>query len=508
MQVNAKRLFLRPSAICALALAVFSIAAIVFYPRHSLTHDASWYLISAQMFLDGAELYTDLVEINPPLAFYLTIPAIGLSRMLTEDATTAYFHYCIALGVFSSLWIARLLQSAELPVRQHYALFGTVLIIFFVLPISEFGQREHLMLLFSMPFLLYLALGDRLGLLSRRHQAMLGLWAAFGLMLKPYFLLIPASIVIARALSRKSCRGFFDPGIVALGLAVVVYLAFIVLRHPVYIAQIVPMARLVYSAYGTPPMQVWLRPELLATGVLALVVWRFRRSLDPVLVALCGGCVGAATAYLLQYKGWNYHLLPLSALLLMTASWLAVNCLRRSINDRFVVGALLLAVALLTLGTQLMHGPYESRSTQVFKRFVKRENTRILVLSTNVSAAFPFVNEVSGKWTSRFPAQWLIPGAYIRLKRGMCDTDGTQCDDLKRILVYARHAVIEDIHRFEPELIFVDRRAAKSYFAGVPFDYLSFLSEDRGFPRLRACYRHIGQTLTYDVWSRTCRARS
>ncbi|MCA9170349.1 MAG: hypothetical protein KDB23_21875, partial [Planctomycetales bacterium] len=48
------------------------VAAAIFYPMATLNHDSSWYLIATRMWLDGAQLYQDVMETNPPLAFYLT----------------------------------------------------------------------------------------------------------------------------------------------------------------------------------------------------------------------------------------------------------------------------------------------------------------------------------------------------------------------------------------------------------------------------------------------------
>jgi len=36
-----------------------------------LHSDVSWYLVATERFVNGARLYQDVIEVNPPLAFYL-----------------------------------------------------------------------------------------------------------------------------------------------------------------------------------------------------------------------------------------------------------------------------------------------------------------------------------------------------------------------------------------------------------------------------------------------------
>ncbi len=45
-----------------------------------LNHDAAWYLYGAGRVVQGAKLYRDIVDINPPLIFYFGCPAVLLAR--------------------------------------------------------------------------------------------------------------------------------------------------------------------------------------------------------------------------------------------------------------------------------------------------------------------------------------------------------------------------------------------------------------------------------------------
>ncbi|MCJ7420250.1 hypothetical protein [Sphingomicrobium astaxanthinifaciens] len=488
----------------ALLLAA-SLAVVLVLPLYSLNHDASWYLVATAKFLDGAGLYSEILEINPPLAFYLTVVPVASARALGIDPTLSYFLHCAALGLLAGLWSLRIIARAGLAAGERRGLFLLVLAVLFVLPIAEFGQREHLTLLFAMPFVLAQMLRGEGRAPGIGEQVALGLFGALGFLLKPHFLAIPAIMGLARLLRERDAAVARDPAYLALAAAAIGYLLFIWGMHPTYLDRIVPLGVAVYASYGMPMAGVLVRPELAAVALLASLLLRDRGCSRPGLPVLLGATAGAGLAYLLQFKGWNYQVLPLAAFLLMSAGWWGVAAARQGRREPLGL-ALVLMITLMTLGPQLWRGPYESATTARFAPFVDREGRAILVLSTNVSAAFPFVNEVGGGWASRYSAHWLIPGATDRLAQG-CAGDGASCAEARAIAAFARDTIITDLERFEPHLVYVDERPRKAYFRDPGFDHFEFLSQDPRFAPIRACYRKVGDALGYGVYQRRCGAR-
>ncbi|MXO86982.1 hypothetical protein GRI38_13190 [Altererythrobacter aurantiacus] len=483
-------------------LLAFAVGSAFFYPRHSLTHDASWYLVATAMFLEGGELYADIYEINPPLAFYLTAPAVILANKLDLNATDAYFLYCISLSVVSALWCGRLLRSSGEYPPNSLALFITVLLILFILPVAEFGQREHLLLIFALPYLLYLSVRDSAQQTTRFEAIALGIFAFLGLALKPYFLAIPALLMLVVAFRERSLKPFLAwPNWVVAAL-LVAYVLFIIAVHPLYLQDVVPKARLVYDSYGVDPLAVWLRLEIAAFAVLSVFVLLRRRAVTTRTLALWAAAAGALLSYLLQFKGWDYHILPASAFILLCCAS-AVKDLGKQFG-RITLFAIISLCLVTTLGRQLQRGAYQSATTEVFASYVTQENTPILVLSTNVWAAFPFVNEVNGVWTSRYPAQWLVPGAVTRLASEECHLETPTCTKTREVLDFARDTMVADFLRNQPELVFVDERSRKSYFGNVAFAYIPFLKSDAAFLSAWRCYEKVGDVRSYSVWRRRC----
>jgi hypothetical protein len=485
----------------AMALGLAVVLAALFFPWFPLNHDTSWYLLSTNNWLDGADLYRDIVEISPPLIFYHSVPSVLVSRLFGASPAASYIGYCILVGALCAAWIIRLLAGSALGAVQRQALFVAVLAAYFVLPIAEFGQREHLMVMFSMPYLLLLALGDRGPRCSPAERIAIGLVAALGLMLKPYFLLIPAAIVLARLVRDRQWQRLFDGHNLALGAALLGYMALIALAHPVYLSEIVPTGRMVYSAYDGHALGLWLRPEVGAALIAGWIALRHRTALDPVLTALLAGVAGALASYLIQHKGWDYHVLPMAALLLLVVAWIIPQRRDWPGHDRLLT-VLLGSVALLALGHQITRGPYHNPLADDLAAFVPEPDMRISVLSADFAGGFPMVNQVSGRWVSRYPVPWMVPGAHIRLQRGDCA--GESCRALAGILGRARSNMVDDLIRHRPERVFIEENRRKLFFGGEAFDYLAFLRGDARFAAEWSCYVRIGSRRGYGVWARTC----
>lgn len=487
-----------------LLLAAFAVTAGLVYPRFSLNHDVSWYLSATGMFLDGARLYIDIIEINPPLAFYLTAPPVAAARLFGLDPSTSYIVYVVILAVASSLWVRSILQQADMSQRQRDAMLLAVMTVQFILPVADFGQREHLMLVFAMPFCTAQIFRARLRAFGGGYQIALALAAMPGLLLKPYFLAIPAALALMRLWQERRLSIVSDPAYLTILASALGYVAFIALIHPAYLAFIVPTAAQVYGAYGVDFRFVVVKSEIAASIVFALIAWRSSPRIDRSAQSLFAGCAGAAIAYLVQSKGWQYHVLPLSAFLVLTAVWLAVCLTQAARRDLGLIAAVLL-VGVLTVGMQLVRGPYQSMTTAAFGRFVSGPGERILVLSTDVAAGFPFVNEVSGHWASRYPAQWLIPGPYDRLREAQCRRSVEACKPSRELLQWVRRSIVADLQTQQPDLVIIDELGTKRFMRSNGFDYLDYLAQDPQFRAIWRCYRRIGSASGHGAYRRTCR---
>ena len=73
---------MRAAATALLGLTLTAFVAIRSADPDVFHHDKAWILYTAGEMLDGAALYVDLLDENPPLVFWLTTPAVALARAL------------------------------------------------------------------------------------------------------------------------------------------------------------------------------------------------------------------------------------------------------------------------------------------------------------------------------------------------------------------------------------------------------------------------------------------
>src|SRR5262249_29886902 len=101
--------------------------------------DVAWLLTVGEKWLDGARLYVDVVETNPPGAVLLYMPAILLGRAtgLAPEIMVALLTF---LGAGASVWLAWRIAR---PGAQAWLAAAFLLALLLILPAYAFGQRDH-----------------------------------------------------------------------------------------------------------------------------------------------------------------------------------------------------------------------------------------------------------------------------------------------------------------------------------------------------------------------------
>ncbi len=447
-----------------------------------LNHDVAWYLVSGRRWIEGATLYRDILEVNPPLA-YIEVAAILKLPIGDKLAYLAAMHVLIAA---SCLWVRRLAVRDD-RVSPHVATLASAAALLIV-PLGDFGQREQVALAAALPYLWAVASGARP---SRAESVAFGVFAFLGLGLKPYFLAIPAGACLVAAIRERSLRPLIAPANLTIAGLCLAYAALIVVAFPDYLGSVVPMARLTYFAYGLPPVLVLIQPMLLV-------------SLPLIVVGLCargpaaiwtGALAGAVLCYLVQFKGWPYHQIPMGGLALITAAVLLAD--RKSDAPRRLPAAVIALFAAFTALMPGAHGSYRVNSTYNQLMPYLADARSALILGENVWLAFPLVEELDVEHASRYSAMWPLPGATIVA----ATQSGPKAAAARHILRETRSNIVGDFVRARPDVLVVDVRDTKPYFRG-PFDYLRFLDGDPRFGPAFAAYEKAGHVGWLDVYRR------
>jgi hypothetical protein len=491
----AARLLGRP----VLWLPALWLAALLFYLPTYLHSDVSWYLVATERFVSGARLYQDVIEVNPPLAFYLMAPPVLVADMTGIPARMLFVFYAFLLLALSLWLVDRLLrQMPDVADSTRGAFLLAVFGALVILPMPVFGQREHLMLMLSIPYILLL--GHRLA--GRNCPLLLavavGAAAVVGIGLKPYFVLAPALLELYLMAIRRSPLAALRAESLTLLAGLAAYVALAAFLHPEYFTFMLPYARLVYDAYSSPLIDVLTQPEvfILLLPACAVALARSAGAADRRCEALAIAGTGFFVGYVLQSKGWDYQLLPAGVAIFLAVAWILITLLARAapVNPARrpqLIAWAAAALALLVVAPAI-RGPFNNPFTDKLLPIVEKyaAGGAIYAFSSHVWVGFPLVNEAGVGWSSRFPTQWLLPGARVKLANAAALGPETK-RKLQEIEQYVTDAVAEDFGRLPPDLVIVD--TDNPYMREANFDYLAYFQRDPRFARLWQSYVKIGE---------------
>lgn len=490
--------------------------------RVMLNHDVAWISHSAGWMLDGRQFGVDIVDVNPPLAWLLSIPGAAMSRLgfMSEPTSVRllYFAYVALAAWLLEVVLARSTLRSDggaLAWRVAFLVSATLL------PAFSFGQREFVCFVLSAPYLAAAALtlrGEEPA--SLRIKLLVGVLAGLGFGLKPYFLAVPALVELL-ILVRLGPRAVWRPEAIAIAATVAVYLACVVVLMPEYLTVIVPAARAYYWAYENPNFglvlgRLNLPALMLGTGLLLAGMARAWSSLGSVSLA---AAIGFAASYLVQAKGFVYHAYPVigASLLFLAASLGAyLSCIVRNRPGwpAWVrVGAAVLSVALALPTLRAAHddvarwyfvhntgwgqlGLQRKAIVELVNLHAPRKGQYFFAFSTHPFPAFPTGSYTSAEWSGRAVAQAPL-AAYGRIAEV---SDPVLRQRIEAAALAQRREVTEDMERRLPAIVLVDTSAVRLGLQKTPFDDLAFYLEDPEFRRVWSRFREIDPVGPYRVF--------
>ena len=189
-----------------------------------INHDEAYLLALAGRLLDGGQFGKDIMDMNPPHVWWISAMPVWLARQTGFRLDVAAAVFTVTMAVLSVAAVARLTAAAGLgrAPRSLFLVFATLLVLF--IPGYDFGQREHWMVLLTLPYIV--ARGCRLNnsAVSPATGAAIGVAAALGFCIKPYFLSIALEVWILAPTRRPSLS--IRPETIAMAIGGIVYGAF------------------------------------------------------------------------------------------------------------------------------------------------------------------------------------------------------------------------------------------------------------------------------------------
>jgi hypothetical protein len=484
-----------------LAVAAVFVAAVLLRQVMPLNVDVSWWLIVSERMLDGQRLYVDILETNPPMAVSVYLLGVALARAIgvrPEVATDGLILLLIAASL-ALTW--HILQYSSLRGRVAGSALGVwATALLCVLPMHDFGQREHLALLAMLPAIgVYILRGNR-ETVTPAAVLIAALSAAITLSFKPYFAFAVGFCIFTAAALARDWRVVFAPeNWIAAGL-VVVYGVCIFVFYPEYFTIIYPLVRDVYLLLKAPTLALFVTSATalwIGAVMIVLALQSRQRKLDAASFVLLAASLGFAIAFFVQRKGWDYQAYPMVALGLLAAGC-AISAIdhERTSSPRLRVAAMVVVLAMFAKACMWFNASVDVR--QIEDQVARLgPHPRILMLGASAVIGHPMVRTLQGTWVSRQEALWVRE--IVRRSRLDETIDPQTAARLEVYVARERAGLIEDFRKQPLDVILVDNQDS---------DWGSWAQADPELSALLKLYTPVQTIKGIDILRRSNEARS
>lgn len=436
----------------------------------------------------------DFFDTNPPLVFYLLVPPHLFSHLFSIGLINAYRIYILLLSIGSLLACSFLLQKIFLKQDRflvHFLSLGLACT-FVLFPLGDFGQREHILFILTIPYILTAVCRFQGQILPSAFLVGVGVFAAFGFALKPFFLLTIVGIEIYGMWYTRCKYSWISIDVISIFTCLLLYFFLILVRHSHYIEIAVPILRdFYYSGFSNTWYEMFASPSLIFCGLAMIFILKDKDNYPVFCSILLITLITFIFAYALQHTSWHYHLLPAESMAWILAIFsLSLFIQKHKNNSMLVVLSILILFLLPVLQLQKRYTYALSFKDNIapFIEFLQSlsKNQPIYVISADVKPIFPSVSYANSLFASRFEHTFWIPGS---VKNQLSNNKNPAPQSLKEQFLI--HLMCEDILTKKPKYILVDMTMHKAFWGSINFEYLTYLFKNSEFKTAMQPYVYV-----------------
>ncbi len=424
----------------------------IYFNNFPLNVDSSWILYVASQILEGKTLYTEIVEVNPPLIFVYSLFPAFISKVVNLNYAYVYVVLNMLL-IFISIYLSYIVLSKK-NFKNQLILKTYIYSILFILTIGTFhvfGEREHLLVIFILPYILFSMFRNEIRL-NNKFLLLITLYCILGLNLKPHFFLIIIIIEIYYIFYFKNILYFLRWDFILILLSGFIYLLFILLFFPEFYNFALPLAVKTYiKLFNKSYFSILSNLHILISLIIILYFLFFskkRFNFDTNILLLV--ITTFLFIYLLQHKGWYYHLLPFFCFSLFFLIHIILAGYIQKKKFRYIP-LFLIPLILMSLANNIKTQTRYLVLEKLLETLPK--NSKIQILSVDIAQG-QIVLKHNQIWSSRFGALGILP--YIL---------ATNDEKVKK---YLFNSIYEDLIKYKPDFILYNKH----------FDYNFYFSEN------------------------------
>ncbi len=391
--------------------------------------DMLYLLYAAKRMLLGGSYATDFFETNPPLIMYLYMPALTISKWTGITILHIFRLYILCYCLITLSLCHALIESATIsPLFRHVILFSLAIAVLF-LPAHEFGQREHIFMLCTFPYIFAMILRLENKPLSASAGMAIGAYACIGIALKPFFLSLPLLLECYYLLQKRSLRASLRPETITIAIGLCCYMASALYLFPDYFHVILPIVSDLYFAGTALPLRdffnnIYADYALACIAFMGLIYFFNMPNHFPVVSrVLFIALAGFSMAFCIPHACFYYHILPAfgTAYLLYSLHFTQIVAANyQLLVAKFSVNNLILKLGLLIFPLSVISLPiyaisysiykihlsrYDVYANQLFNFFNEQPNsTYIYFSSSDDSILMSYYSNAS--YVGNYPAFW------------------------------------------------------------------------------------------------------
>jgi hypothetical protein len=454
-------------------------------------------------------LYIDFIDRDPPLISYINLPIVWFANCFGQPIIFCYNIFVCLCVLFSCTVMEQLFRANQAESDCHHIWLLSAYALFNLLIGPEFGTREHLLILFGLPYL-FARIGRSKGAMpSKRLAIICGIAGGIAFNLDWLFLLYPVVIEFYLLLNNGKVGFIRAAEVKSFLIVTAIYLAhFPLMRTEAfsnYFNIVVPLSRvlcdvpdMILSFIGKSPD----RRDVICLFIPALIVAFLYRKKSSYAMPLTMIGFAGLQIYIFRSLGFSRELLPV----MFSSTMLAALAVSIAFDTRLMPPRSLETYAKIVTATLvgvccLASGWYLTRDASIFNLhptdpqttisdegpFVKDldkitlHGDRILFLDGFERPAYPLTLQLglepTSKWAYMFPLR-----AFAKLEM---EQPNSRLLALKPLFL---EQLRKDIENLKPRVI------------AVQSGEIGFAIETDEFRKFLLLSYHVEPQLTYEMY--------
>lgn len=475
-----------------------------------LNEDVSSLLYYTKQFINGGKYVSSILETNPPMIFFIYAPVCMFAKMAGLKLAFVLRMYIILLASISIILCSGLIK--KIFDKNDYSLqlylLISLLFMFLLLPLTEFGQREHIMLILIMPYVLTSVLVLQNKSIHPVIAVLVGIMAGFGFGLKPYFLFTLILIELYIMVYKRNVLSWARNETLICACMLVFYLAYVFYFEPAYINVMLP---LLSQFYYMSIEQSWLNiftnsTVIFCFFVLGLAILFYRKQVYRELTAvLLLTLMGLIFAFIVTRAAWWYHVLPafsISCLLItmMIYQYFSPKAQGGMLSHRqlalMMLAGFVVPFILIFQVTRYAIVKNETRTSSVLTHYLAQSNAKsIYCFSSKTNGnCFPLAYVTHKEFVGRFPYFWWLLG-LMKL-----EYNGQLTQPVIDSKTYLLDAVADDLNKYRPDLILINKEEQQALHRD--FNMVTYFSKNEKFKQAWMAYHNAGNVGIYVIYER------